>query len=549
MEFLSSRAVRLRRKLIAISSTVVVILWSATPSRVQAAAGDLDPSFGSGGKVTTDFLEGSDQANSLAIQPDGKIVAVGTTASNATAGDFAVARYNKDGGLDSSFGAGGRLAMNFFGTGSPDSASSVAIQSDGKIVIGGSTSFSRSTFALIRLNTDGSLDSTFGIGGKVSTDFLPFDSGINGIALQPDGKIVAAGFRATFTQNSSNFALARYNADGSLDATFGSGGKVTTDFLGLADVANAVAIQPDGKIIAVGYDNVTSFAQFLFDFALARYNSDGSLDSSFGSGGKVTTNFFGSYDEARAIVLQPDGKLVVAGAASNPRLNSFVDFGLVRYNSDGSLDATFGTNGKVITDFGSEFDDAWALALQPDGRLVAAGGSEDSRERTDFALARYNANGTLDATFGSGGRTRTDFSGFDDFARAVDLQADGKIVAAGRANKDFVQGEFGLARYSGVSFDICLQDDSSGAFFQFNSTTGDYQFTSCGGVMLGGIGVISRRGSTITLQQNGPDRRVLARSDGAQNKGTVSVQVFSQGTTLTITDRNTINNTCSCGAP
>lgn len=549
MEILSSRAGRLCRKLIALSSTVLVILWSM-PNRVEAAAGDLDPSFGSGGKVMTDFLEGSDEAHSLAIQTDGKIVVVGFTFSNTTSGDFAVARYYKDGGLDSGFGAGGRLAINFFGTGSQDSASSVAVQPDGKIVIGGSTSFFRSTFALVRLDTDGSLDSTFGIAGKVSTDFPPFDAGINAIALQPDGKIVAAGYRAPFTQNGSDFALARYNADGSLDTTFGSGGKVTTDFLSLDDVANAVAIQPDGKIVAVGYNNVTRFAQFLFDFALARYNSDGSLDSSFGSGGKVTTNFFGSYDEARAIVLQPDWKLVVAGAAANPFLASETDFGLVRYESDGSLDVMFGTGGKVVTDFLSEDDEAYALSLQPDGRIIAAGIAERGsfRGRADFALARYNTNGSLDSAFGSGGRVRTDFFGFDDGVRAVALQSDGKIVAAGRANKDFVQGEFGLARYDGVSFDICLQDDSSGAFFRLNSTTGDYQFTNCSGLTLGGTGFITRRGNTITLQQNGPDRRVLARIDGGVNKGTASVQVFSQGTTFTVTDRNTLNNTCSCGA-
>ena len=537
------------RKLVAISVTVFVILWSV-PNRVEAAAGDLDPSFGSGGKVTTDFLEGSDQAHSVAIQPDGKIVVVGFAFSNITAGDFAVARYNKDGGLDSSFGAGGRLTINFLGTGSQDSASSVAIQPDGKIVIGGSTTFFRLNFALMRLNTDGSLDSTFGIGGKVRTDFSAFDSGVNAIALQPDGKIVAAGFRAPFTQNGSDFALVRYNADGSLDTTFGSGGRVTTDFLSLDDVANAVTIQPDGRIVAVGYNNVTRFAQFLFDFALARYNSDGSLDPSFGSGGKVTTNFFGSFDVARAVAIQPDGKLVVAGAATNPFLPSETDFGLVRYQSDGSLDVTFGTGGKVVTDFFSEGDEAYALSLQPDGRIIAAGLAEEGSfsGRSDFALARYNTNGSLDTAFGSGGRVRTDFFGFDDGARAVALQSDGKIVAAGRANIDFVQGQFALARYDAVSFDICLQDDSSGNLFQFNSTTGDYQFTNCSGLTLGGTGVISSRGSIITLQQNGPDRRVLAKIDGSVYKGTASVQILSLGTTFTITDRNTLNNTCSCVA-
>lgn len=539
MRILSSRArERVCRKLIAISSTVLVILCSV-PNRVHAAAGDLDPSFGSGGKVTT---SPGGEANSLAIQTDGKLVIVGSL------GGFDAVRYNSDGSLDSSFGTGGRVTINFSGTGSQDTAKSVAIQPDGKIVIGGSTTFFRPTFALMRLNINGGLDPSFGVGGKVRTDFAPFGAFINAIALQQDGKIVAAGLRGPSGEQSvSDFALARYNADGSLDSTFGSGGKVATDFLGFDDVANAVAIQPDGKIIAVGYDNLFMFhsPSSLFDFALARYNSDGSLDSSFGSGGRVTTEFFGSYDEARAIVLQPDGKLVVAGAASNS--SAFTDFGLVRYNIDGSLDPTFGTGGKVMTDFLSEFERAQALALQPDGKIVAAGLAErQSSARTDFALARYNADGSLDGAFGSGGKVRTDFFGFDDAANAVALQADGKIVAAGRANSDFLQGEFALARYDGVSFDICLQDDTSGNFFQLNSTTGEYQFTNCNGFTLGGTGVLTKRGGIITLQHNGPDRRVLAKSDGAANKGTVSVQVFSGGTTFTIKDRNTLNNNCSC---
>lgn len=241
----------------------------------------------------------------------------------------------------------------------------------------------------------------------------------------------------------------------------------------------------------------------------------------------------------------------MAGTASNPFQESFSDFGLVRYNSDGGLDATFGDNGKVMTDFNSEFDDAWALTQQQDGRLVVAGQSEDSQERSDFALARYNANGELDATFGSDGRAKTDFFGFDDGVRAVALQNDGKIVAAGVAN-DVIEDQFqvyiAVARYDGVSFDICLQDDGNEALFQFNSMSGDYQFTNCIGVTIGGTGVISRRGSTITLQQNGPDRRVLVQIDGGVNKGTASVQLLSQRTTFTITDRNTLNNTCSCEA-
>lgn len=532
-------------------TVVMLIVFGSSihPIRVEAAAGDLDPTFGTGGRVTTDFAGNTAEGRGVAIQPDGKIVVAGTAFSSVTAGDFAVARYNRNGSLDPGFGTGGRLSVNFFAPGSIDIARCVALQPDGKILVGGLTVFITDSFALLRLNANGTPDSSFGTNGTVRTGQTPFLWMINTIALQTDGKILAAGYRAQSAPDHKDFAVARYNVDGSLDMSFGTGGIVTTDFRGFDDVANAVVVQTDGKILAVGYDSATASGgpSFIFDFALARYNTDGTLDSSFGTGGKATTDFFGSYDEARAIVIQPDHKLVVAGAATTPLVHSFTDFGLVRYNTDGSLDTAFGVNGKVMTDFGSEFDDAWALALQTDGKLVAAGRSENAQEITDFALARYTTNGSLDPTFGGGGKTKTDFFGFNDVAYGVALQTDGKIVAAGRAETGTAQPRFALARYDGVNFDICLQDDGGGGLLQFQSTSGNYQFTNCNGLTLGGTGTITNRGSVIVLEQNGPDRRLLARIDVGANKGTASLQVFAQGATFTIADRNILNNTCACG--
>src|SRR3990172_6011894 len=229
----------------------------------------------------------------------------------------------------------------------------------------------------------GSPDPTFGVNGIVTTDFDNGSNDVgNAIALQPDGKIVVAGYGGQFI----GFTLARYNSDGSLDTTFDGDGKVAADFgspykAGLA----ALALQPDGKIIVAGQSSNGSNN----DFTLVRYNNDGSPDVSFGANGKVTTDFGNSDDFCYAVALQPDGKIVMAGRSSNG--NDF-DFALARYNSDCSLDDAFGEAGKVIADFGADWGSA--VVIQPDGRILVSAGP---------TLARYNSDGSLDTTFGQGG--------------------------------------------------------------------------------------------------------------------------------------------------
>jgi uncharacterized delta-60 repeat protein/uncharacterized repeat protein (TIGR01451 family) len=424
---------------LALAALVLALVAGALPAAAVAAPGTLDPSFGTGGEVTTDF-GGSDSAEAVAIQSDGKIVAVGGTFSFPS-GDFALARYNADGSLDPSFGSGGKVTTDFGGF---DAASAAVIQPDGRIVAAGRSG--SGDFALARYNTDGSLDTTFGNGGKLTTDFGGFDAAF-GVALQADGKIVAAGQGGP----GGGFALARYNTDGSLDPSFGSGGEVTTHFTSGFEVVIAVAIQLDGKIVVTGQTFAGGFQQF----ALARYNTDGSLDTSFASGGIVATNF--GFDSAfgGALAIQPDGKIVAAGRAGT-------DFLLARYNGDGSLDATFGSGGIVTTDFGGTvFDAAFGVALQSNGKIVAAGGTFNGfvGPSADFALARYNPDGSLDASFGSGGKVTTDFGGFD-VARSVALQADGKIVAAGTGGAG---SDFALARYLGDAVGADLLITKSGA--------------------------------------------------------------------------------------
>jgi uncharacterized delta-60 repeat protein len=382
----------------------------------QAAPGDLDPTFGTSGIVTTAVPGIGAQA--VALQPDGKTVVAGFTS---------VIRYEQNGSLDPSFGAGGIV------TNSAARFNALVLQPDGEIVAAGSAFDPPvpGVFELDRYLPNGSLDPAFGSGGVVRTPiFSGYQPEIHALALQPDGKIVAAG------GDGARFTLARYLPDGSLDLSFGAGGIVTTT--AAAGMAQAVALQPDGNILAAGGS------------ALVRYKPNGSLDPSFGTGGIVTTS---GIWESNGLVLQPDAKIVVAGASSSSLLGEA--FGLARYNPDGSLDSSFGADGQVATDVWA--GDASSVALQADGDIVAAGpGSLDSGPNAapyQFALIRYRANGSLDTGFGRCGRVMTrigsgNFPGAG--ADALAIQPDGKMVAAG-FSFDGTSYRFALARYLGGS--------------------------------------------------------------------------------------------------
>ena len=350
------------------------------PRPLHAAPGDLDPTFGGGGKVITDF-GGDDTLFTLALQPDGKTVVAGSSFvyGSGTGGSFALARYNVDGSLDATFGTGGKVITDFRSNGT-DVAHALAIQPDGKIVAAGVVPHGLD-FGLARYNVDVSLDATFGTGGKVISSSANYDT-LSAAVLQSDGKIVVAGSRGYYPA-ARDFVLARYNTDGSLDASFGSGGEVTTDFGNHTDdQASAMALQPDGKILVGGGSGGR--------FALARYNPDGTLDPTFGTEGTVITAFGGG-ESAAALALQPDGKIVVAGG---PRSANFV---LARYNPDGRLDLPFGTGGVVATGFGGSAQ-ATALGLQEDGKIVVAGRSFFASD-TRFVLARYEGGSSEGAPF------------------------------------------------------------------------------------------------------------------------------------------------------
>ena len=418
-------------------------------SSALAADGALDPTFGTGGKVIAD-LSDFDSGNDVALQTDGKLIVAGSSL-NGNDIDFALTRYNRDGSLDTTFGIGGKVTTDFGGD-RFDHGYAVTIQPDGKIIMAGESNVSAniSDFAVARYNTDGSLDTTFDSDGKVITDFSNFARGAD-IVLQPDGKIVVAG--ASWDGNNFDFALASYNTDGSLDMTFDTDGKVTLD-LGGFDQGSAVVLQPDGKIVVAGTMQNLNFNTS--DFALARFNSDGSVDNTFDSDGKVTTDFASSNDIVSDVTIQQDGKIVIAGSSE-------FKFALTRYNSDGSLDTTFDTDGKVITDFGTgsapfENDGGEAITLQPDGKIVAAGSSN-----ADFALARYNMDGSLDMSFDTDGKVTTDFGGLD-IGYAVAIQTDGKIVMAGSSSTG-IHPDIALARYDvGTSSNEVTIDVKPGRF-------------------------------------------------------------------------------------
>jgi uncharacterized delta-60 repeat protein len=418
----------------------------------KATDGDLDPTFGSGGQVTTDFRKSADAAAAVALQLDGKLVVGGSTFRNndSSGEDFALARYNPDGTLDRTFGKQGKVSTDF-----PDLAaeiSAIAIQPDGRILVAGGT-FPVFVFlgdlTLARYNSNGALDRSFGNGGIVKLEFGAQGSYGFSVALQPDGKILVAGTHfVDFNSDDSSdtdFALARLNSDGTLDSSFGNGGLVTTDFDGFNDDAFSVLVQPDGRIILVGSaKNPTNF----YDFAAARYLPDGTIDTSFGSAGKVRTDFGGrDFDRARSAVLQPDGKLVAAGFATSHN-GGMQNFAVARYDSNGVLDPSFDQDGMTQIDFGSCCQSAYSVLLQADGKIVTVGYPNSESSDSDFVLARLTGNGTLDPTFGIEGKVRTSFGRLNGGAGAAAFQPDGKLVAVGfQATASGRTVEFTLARY------------------------------------------------------------------------------------------------------
>jgi uncharacterized delta-60 repeat protein len=333
--------------------------------------GNLDQSFGNGGKAFGNVTSAA--GNAIALQPDGKIIVAGNIS-----GDFGLMRFNTDGSLDNGFGTNGLVVTDML---SNDEATDVALQNDGKIVVVGEAGLA-GKYGFARYDTNGSLDQSFGNGGKVVLELFSTNDHATALALQADGKIVAVG------AGSIGFQISRLNSNGSLDNTFDGDGKTQIEFSGRGAGAEEVVIQPDGKILAGGGSNGPNG----IDFSMVRLQVNGTPDSSFGNDGRVITPVTGvAYDQISSLALQPDGKILAGGYVQAPSF-TFADFALVRYHTDGSVDSTFGNNGIVTAHF---FDNHSAIIksvmVQNDGKIVVAGSSIPRQGQPEgyFALARY----------------------------------------------------------------------------------------------------------------------------------------------------------------
>lgn len=417
--------VKLTKKL---SNPVFVILFLMLTGATnhQAAPGDLDPTFGTGGAVTTLFSATSYvSASDVAVQSDGKILVVGSW-SNVFGNPerIVLARYNVDGSLDGTFGTGGRVSTTFT---LHTFASRILIQSDGRILVVGTTRDGAPTFSswiVARFETNGAPDGSYGSGGSATVnmgdDSLEY---VTGAAVQPDGKIVIVG--SSNVGNDPRVAIARLTSNGVLDSSFDGDGRVYGT-VGNGS-ASAVALQSDNKIVVAG-EIVSAVTPPYSDFFVARYNTDGSLDSTFDLDGRVSTSVGPLSDGAGAVAVQPDGKIVAAGATADDE-GLFFLASVVRYQPSGALDPSFGMGGVVVTDLPSLFDSFSSVAIRSDGKIVV-GGATGGGLTSLPTLARYNSNGSLDVLFGNGGIKTSQF-GYDSSFRGIALLPGGRIVAAG----------------------------------------------------------------------------------------------------------------------
>ncbi len=427
-------------RLVAVLFGALIVL---SVGSAQAAPGELDPSFGRAGKVVTILGTTDDWVwlDDVELQSDGKIVAAGGSGAFGSE-DFTLVRYRNDGKPDESFGTGGRVRTSV--APNDDEVLKVALQPDGKIVAVGAGGDGSQGYGIVaRYDAGGSLDKAFGSSGSVEAR-RGQNSFLRTVAVQADGKILVAGTAFEPEQGEFRFVVGRYDADGTLDRSFGSGGWASPG--GDSSAAADVALQPDGKIVVAGSRVRVVEGDYEWGgFVLARYRSDGTPDPTFGSGGRVVTQV-GAGGEADAVVLQADGKIVVGGttiAKSGESVDSTGKLALVRYEADGSLDPTFGRGGKATSGFG-KLGYAEDVVLLAGGRIAVAVGNDLGL----FEVARYLPNGAPDKAFGKGGVARASFGGQFDVATSVGVQADGMLIGAGTTyNSAKEEQRFALARF------------------------------------------------------------------------------------------------------
>jgi len=427
-----------RTKYFMSTKILLLILVSLRSLSSIGQAGSLDLNFGTSGKVITDVGGSVDYALCTAVQPDGKVWIAGPAFIGGNFPGFGIVRYLPNGKLDSSFNIDGKVTSQIALGGAY--ANSIAIQSNGQLVLGGNSSPNSSikdNFLLVRYTSAGYIDQTFN-GGIVSTSRGCCFDAIQSIIIQPDDKILAAGFSLGIN-GKYELALVRYSKDGLLDGDFTSYAQTTTSFspLNSDNGAYAIALQQDGKIIVAGRCNEAGKEMI----GLARFLPTGALDQSFDLDGRLTTSFGTGECVARSVSVQADGKIVVAGYYMN---GTTKEFALARYLANGTLDNSFDGDGKLTTSFVSTGVGAEArdLIIQPDGKILVAGTAALST--IDFALARYLSNGALDYSFDSDGITTIDFNGNDDEARGLELYGN-RIYVGGMTSFSSGSVDFALA--------------------------------------------------------------------------------------------------------
>lgn len=437
-----------------------------------AAPGDLDSSFGSGfGRVRTPVAEvyGSIQSSgsgerlrmpSIVLQPNGKIIVAAGCKTTGSTWDLCVVRYNANGSLDDSFGVAGLAVTDMRGT--DDYIAGVVLQADGKIVVAGSCTETASSgtgedFCLMRLSTNGVLDTTFATAGKAFTSIRDFDDTATGVALQADGKIVVTGACAASTSTNSGVeaCVARYTAAGVLDTSFSSDGKLIVRASGVVtpinvyNQANSVAISADGKIVIAGssgYFPDTSLR-------IARILGNGTIDNTFSGDGVATINPATGWLFAQALTIQPDGQILVTGLRVNGQCGGPTECIVVlRFTETGVLDTTFGVSGTASLDATNAcFSYARTVALQSDGKIVLTGDCRPNGNSVKFSYARLHGDGSIDKTFATNGFGSIGESGNFDYGTRAVMQPDGKIVQVGACFGSNTSA-FCLARYEGGPF-------------------------------------------------------------------------------------------------
>lgn len=398
------------------------VIGGRTAAGATPGEGALDTTFSSDGRVATTFGSWSD-AHALAVQSDGKIVAAGES-DNAGA----IARYLPNGSLDSTFGVGGKVTVN------EAVANAVAIQPDGRIVLAGQ---SGGNVAVLRYNSDGSLDSSFSGDGIVSTS-MGISGAAKAVVVQTDGAIVVTGTVLATGSDGDAFMVARYTAAGELDTTFAQGAGYVLTAIGSEADASATVLQSGGKIVVAG----TVAGSVNGSVAVARYTTSGALDSTFSGDGLLLTKFGGHWPDDIGLGIQRDGKLVLAG-------NDHAKFAVARYTSAGALDTSFSGDGRTTVAIGAQ-SAARDVIVQRDGKIVV-GGSVTATSSATFALARFGVNGALDTSFSGDGKVMTAF-GARSWAADVALQRDGKLVVGGltaTTSSPTSATTFAVARYIG----------------------------------------------------------------------------------------------------